>query len=280
MLTAAGLVAALPVAVLAGTAPPPPECAVIDSIGRCLVAAVDPGRPGGPTGPPQDEADGPADRPVRAGSDGSGAPPPPEYLVRPFGEGGWVRTGVPDQLLAAAAPDGPPAAGQAVPAEVLAQRAIDELAIAPPTLHTSTTTSGFVGVPLWLWIDGDAAATGPISATATAGTAEVTATGRLTAVDWAMGPPGELVRCSGPGTPWNGQDGPSPDCGYVYALRSLPVRTGGSGAWTITATGVWTVTWSGVTGGLPVDGTQTVRVSSEVALPVGEVQVLADGDGG
>ncbi|WP_433274006.1 hypothetical protein ACQPZA_24115 [Pseudonocardia xinjiangensis] len=143
----------------------------------------------------------------------------------------------------------------------------------------SVQNGAFIGVPVWLWIGDGAAYAGPVSATATAGAASVTATGRLAAVEWSMGPPGALIRCSGPGTPWIGQDGPSPDCGYVYEHRSLPERTGGTGRWTITATSVWTVTWSGTTDGSPVDGEQTVRVSSETSLTVGEVQVLVDGDG-
>jgi hypothetical protein len=94
-----------------------------------------------------------------------------------------------------------------------------------------------------------------------------------------MGPPSERVVCSGPGTPWSGQPGPSPDCGYVYALRSLPERTEGTGRWPIVATSVWRVEWTGVSGGGPVAGGQTVRVSSEASLPVGEIHVLVSGGG-
>jgi hypothetical protein len=34
-----------------------------------------------------------------------------------------------------------------------------------------------------------------------------------------------------------------------------------------------------VSGGVPVDGQQTVRVSADTSLAVGEVQVLVDGGG-
>ena len=92
-----------------------------------------------------------------------------------------------------------------------------------------------------------------------------------------MGPPGTVVQCSGPGTPWSGGTGPSPDCGYTYAERSLPARTGGTGRWTVTVTGVWQVTWDGVSGGAPVAGVQTVALTSTRALSVGELQVLVTG---
>ncbi|GAA1194993.1 hypothetical protein [Pseudonocardia alaniniphila] len=163
--------------------------------------------------------------------------------------------------------------------EVLAQQALELLTLEPPVLHISAQGDAFVGVPLWLWIDDRGASAGPVSATATAGAASVTAVGRLTTVEWTMGPAGATVRCLGPGTPWTGQDGPSPDCGYIYEQRSLPERTDGTGRWTITATSVWTVTWSGTTNGSPVDGEQIVRVSTDTSLAVGEVQVLVGGDG-
>jgi hypothetical protein len=141
----------------------------------------------------------------------------------------------------------------------------------------STAEAAFVGVPLWLWIEPSASGTGPISATATAGSAQVTATGRLTAVEWDLGPPGARLRCTAPGTPWNGQPGPSPDCGYTYQQRSLPERTNDTGRWPITATSVWQVDWTGTSAGAPVSGTETVRISTETSLAVGEVQVLVSG---
>ena len=169
--------------------------------------------------------------------------------------------------------------GVAVPVAVLAQRAVEALTLSSPVPRLSVEGSGHVGVPIWLWIDDAPEFTGPLEATATAGAASVTAVGPLSAVEWSMGPPGETVTCDGPGTPWTGQEGPSPDCGYTYNQRSLPERTGGTGAWPITATSVWTVTWTGITGGVAVAGEETVLVSTEAALPVGEVQVLVTGGG-
>ncbi len=283
MLTAPGLVAVLPaVAIMMAADQEPPDCVVVDSIGRCVVAAYDPGRPGGPLDPDRDDEPPTRPRPRQdPGSGESGTPPPPRPQIGalPLGDG-WVVGPIPDPAdflngvpvgNATAAPD-PTVIGQ-----LLAQRAVEQLTLAPPVVHTSVSDTGFIGVPMWLWIDDEG--TGPVSATATARAAQVTAVGRLSAVEWSMGPPGATVRCAGPGTPWTGQDGPSPDCGYVYELRSLPERTAGSGRWTVTATSVWTVTWSGVSGGVPVDGQQTVRVSADTSLAVGEVQVLVDGGG-
>lgn len=286
-MTAASLTLALPAVVMALSANPGPSgCVVIDSIGRCVVAAVDPGRPGGP----RDSGRG-DERPARprprqeASGDRVAAPvppPPPPLASLPLGDDGWVLGEAPGpgdyfDVLRGAEPE---ALDPAVLAQVLARQAFEQLTLAPPIPHMSTGETGFVGVPIWLWIDDDGAASaGPVSATATAGTASVTATGVLSAVEWSMGPPGDTVRCSGPGTPWTGQDGQSPDCGYVYEQRSLPERTEGTGRWTVTATSVWTVTWSGMSGGAPVGGQQAVRLSAETSLAVGEVQVLVSGGG-
>ena len=282
MLRAVGVIVALVAS--APAQPPPTECAVVDTIGQCLVSAIDPGRPG--RDEPETDDDEPRTprrnpRPVEAGEAEPPAPPPPRGPAQPFGDGGWVVGDEPDiaGLQGLLADEQAVAAPGAVAVEVLAQRAIEALEIDPPELRMSVEGTAFVGVPLWLWIDGGADATGPVSTTATVGAARVTATARLSSVEWSMGPPGALVRCAGPGTPWAGQEGPSPDCGYAFAQRSLPERTGSRGAWTVTATAVWSVTWSGVSGGVPVEGTDTVALSSEAELPVGEVQVLVGGGG-
>jgi hypothetical protein len=264
---------------------PPTECAVVGVHGRCLVVAVDPGRlDGGSTDEkrrPERRRAAPAGGPTVPATEDAPAAPPPSRRALPFGDGGWAVTEVPDILLpgdpaAAAAPQ-----AAAVALDDLVRRAVDELLLAPPQPRISVTGGGYVGVPVWLWIENDGVSSiGPVSATATAGTARVTAVGRLTAVEWSMGPPGQTVRCTGPGTPWDGQAGESPDCGYTYTSRSLPERTDGTGSWPVTATGVWTVTWSGVSGGIPVDGADVVAISTAIRLPIGEVQVLVGGGDG
>ncbi|WP_344252542.1 hypothetical protein [Pseudonocardia hydrocarbonoxydans] len=282
-----GLAAALVVtgaaaSVSATAQEPPAECMVVGVHGRCLVIAVDPGRLAETPVGEEAQSEGDRARPVRepGASNPLSAPEPPRRRTQalPFGEGGWVRGEVPDiPLPEDPAPAGAPQA-PAVPLDVVVQRAVDELLLAPPIPRMSVTGSGYVGVPVWLWIEDDGvASTGPISATASAGAAQVTATARLSAVEWSMGPPGETVRCAGPGTPWTDQDGESPDCGYTYSMRSLPDRTNGTGTWTVTATSLWTVEWSGTSGGVPVEGTETVTIANTVTLPVGEVQVLVGG---
>ncbi|WP_219414187.1 hypothetical protein [Pseudonocardia nigra] len=276
-----GIAALLPFLGMTTVHADPGHCTVVDGAGRCLVEAADPARPGGPRDREGQRRDGPSDRPeTRAGSGEQVEPTDiPEFVGVPvLGPGGRVGAGV-EQVRDIALP--PEAADNVTPVDpaVLAQRAVELLTLQPPSLRISATDVAFVGVPIWMWVEPGAETTGPISATATAGTSEVTATARLAGVEWAMGPPGAVVRCDGPGTPWSGQAGPSPDCGYVYEQRSLPERTGGTGSWLITATGIWQVTWEGTSGGAPVDGEQTVRLASERALPVGEIQVLVSNGG-
>lgn len=291
MLTVSAVALVLPAVLFTGVNAEvgPPRCAVVDSIGRCLVSAVDPGRRTDVSKRRSRDADAEDEpvstRPGKAVSGGQSEPPPtppPRPVTAfPVGNGGWGQRALPDLpgLLGEPRPDAPGVGDASVAPEVLAQRAVEQLSLPPPVLHTSAGGSGFVGVPMWLWIDGGTAYTGPVSATATAGAARVTATAELSAVEWSMGPPGEIVRCAGPGTPWAGQDGPSPDCGYTYLQRSLPDRTAGTGRWNVVTTSVWTVTWAGFSAGAPVAGDQTVRVSTGTTLAVGEIQVLVDGDG-
>ncbi|WP_226363722.1 hypothetical protein [Pseudonocardia abyssalis] len=284
MLTATGLGVVLPMLLLTTAGDPePPGCAVSDSHGRCLVIAVDPGRPGRPSNPDREEASTRPETDEGIADDDAGTssePERPRLQALPFGDGSWVRQEVPDpaDFLDALPADTEPAIDPATIAQVLAQRAVEQLTLDPPEPRTSADGPGYVGVPVWLWIEDGVASTGPVSATATVGAARVTATGRLSAVEWSMGPAGADVRCTGPGTPWTGQAGSSPDCGYTYEQRSLPERTGGTGRWTVIATSVWTVMWTGVSGGLPVAGEETVRVSAETSLGVGEIQVLVGGE--
>lgn len=271
-LAALGAVAVLPSIMAAGGPPEPGRCQVYDGAGLCLVAAADPARPGGPTAPmiPMHKRLPPRAKPA-ADTPAETATP---LVSMPTGKGGWV-VGPPPQLPAIGAA---PAAPVAPPdPAVLARRAVELLALPRPTPQMSMADSAYVGVPVWLWIDGGQADIGPFSATATAGAAQVTATARLTTTVWSMGPPGAVVRCPGPGTPWTGEPGPSPDCGYTYAERSLPARTGGDGRWTVAVTGVWQVTWNGISGGVPVTGAQTVQLTSTRTLSVGELQVLSTG---
>lgn len=279
VLAVVGAVTILPVTMAAGP-PIPGHCAVVDGAGLCLVAAADPARRGGPAEPRRRSG-----KPVPARSSPTGRlnpNPGPSVTAMPIigigGAVGWTLT-APPQFPGIGAPPAGPAAAAAVPPApaVLARRAVELLGLPRPAPQISIADRAYVGMPIWLWIAGGSANVGPVSATATAGTAQVTATARLTRTEWSMGPAGDVVRCSGPGTPWAGEPGPSPDCGYVYSERSLPGRTGGSGRWTVTVTAVWDVTWNGVSGGVPIAGAQVVQLVSSRPVSVGELQVLVTG---
>lgn len=257
----------------------PGGCQVLSAMGLCLVEAADPGRPGGPA----------ASRPQESGPPARNAPAMPRRpSIAPSRE---IAEAIPQDLvqnLFGIAPPGEepvanaPAAGQAAVAvdpAIPTRIAINRLELQKPTIRLSGQEQLYVGVPVWLWIDHEQAEDYVVTAAAAVGDANVVATARLTGVEWSMGPPDAAVFCAGPGTPWTGEPGPSPDCGYTYSERSLPDRTAGAGSWTVVATAVWQVQWEGFSGGLPVVGAEELRLASEVEIPVDEVQVLVTGGG-
>ncbi len=162
----------------------------------------------------------------------------------------------------------------------MAQIAISQLKLTAATPHVSANPNTAVGLPVWMWVDQAPNTTGPVSTTATAGPTSVTAVATLSRIDWSMGPAGAVVSCAGPGTPapagpiFHGNN--SPDCGYSYALRSLPERTGGTGKWPITATAIWNITWFG--GGQA--GGQGLNLTARTAVEVGELQSVFVAPGG
>ena len=282
--TAAGLIA--PLLLVSGSAPTgSSQCAVIDSIGRCLVSAVDPGRPGAGDQSRRQKQVPQArsrERSSQPKSDDATPPePPPSPPVAAFPVGtGWSQRPIQDIEGLLTEDGAEPRNPTAEPSpEVLAQRAVRQLDLPALSIHTSAGDGAVVGVPLWLWVDEDAAFAEPLSATATAGAAQVTVEARFRRIDWSMGPRGAVVRCNGPGTPWTGQPGPSPDCGYTYGRRSLNERTSGTGRWQVVATAVWSVTWSGFSAGAPVTGEEELRIPATTTVLVGEIQVLVDGEG-
>ncbi|SFT82683.1 hypothetical protein SAMN05660657_03330 [Geodermatophilus amargosae] len=168
------------------------------------------------------------------------------------------------------APPAPP-----VDPRVLAEQAIASLTMRAPEIRMAPppgSSSGLVGLPVWMWTERGEQFLGPARQTASAGGVTVTAVGEVSRIVWDMGD-GTTVVC-GAGTPYvPGAAGPSPDCGHVYARAST--RHAPDGAWPVTATSTWTVTWSG--GGL--SGTETLELSSAAELLVGELHVLNQ-DGG
>jgi len=151
---------------------------------------------------------------------------------------------VPGTPPAATAPGAPPAPPPPPSAAVVAQIAISQLDLTAATPHVSADPNLAVGLPVWLWVDQSPTTTGPVSTTATAGPI------------------------------FHGNN--SPDCGYSYALRSLPERTGGLGKWPVTATTVWNITWFGA----GQAGAQGLSLTSRTAVEVGELQTLFVAPGG
>ena len=163
---------------------------------------------------------------------------------------------------------------------VVAEMAIDSLTIPDPFPHFGPDTVQAVNRRTYLWVDNP----GPLTATADLRGVSVTATAEITSVQWSMGEPVDARKsvagtapafsCAGsgrdPGIHANVRiDQPqAPDtCAYIFEWRSLPERTGGSGAWNVTATSTWTVTWTSNVG---AGGTDTLFGTSTTPVSVGE----------
>jgi hypothetical protein len=123
---------------------------------------------------------------------------------------------------------------------------------------------GLVGMPVWMWVQNPGTQTvGPLTATAPAGSATVTSTGRVVSIDWDMGD-GTVVTCRGTGTAYQDSFGvkDSPDCGHRYEKQGAP--------YTVTATSHWVVEWHGA----GQSSTFTLDIPSETQIVVGEAQVI------
>lgn len=133
-----------------------------------------------------------------------------------------------------------------------------ELPVPTPTFgpdpHVNEWKMLTVGFPIWLWTGGIRTMTD----TASAEGFTFTLTARLRSTSFAMGD-GRTVTCTSMGRYSNAvkAGAPSPDCGYVYQVPSLP-----KGAYTVTATAHWDVAWSvaGRSGTLPVTRTASRQI--------------------
>ena len=171
--------------------------------------------------------------------------------------------------------------------EQLAQQAISQLVVPPPSIGVGPDRAKLaVKLWTWLWVDNPP----PASVTVAAGVS-VTATATLTSTWWSLGEPASsgdvympgapvILTCQGAGTPppaeydWKTE----PPCGHMFAWRSLKERTGGTGTWPVTATTTWTVTWQSNTG---VAGADTLTAATADQWDVGEYRtVLVQGPGG
>lgn len=165
----------------------------------------------------------------------------------------------------------PPGFGGGPNLAALAQQAVTAMKLLGPDVGMAPDPNGkggTVGVPVWMWNKHSAQTTGPTSASATALGVTVTATAIVQKVDWQMGD-GHTVTCNGPGTAYSASDGmaKSPDCGYLYTATSAQQP---GGKYQITATTTWAVHWAG--GGQ--QGDLTTTRTSQVQIPVGELQVV------
>lgn len=163
----------------------------------------------------------------------------------------------------------PPGAAAVDPAE-LARQAVDKMTLrgADIGIVPKPGGKGVVGMPVYMWTRKSAETYGPNTATASAGAVTVSATAKVSRIEWTMGD-GHTVTCTSAGTPYRAQYGknPSPDCGYRY---EQPSSSKPGGKYHVTAKSTWTVDWTG--GGQ--NGQLTEVRNSSVDITVAEVQVL------
>jgi hypothetical protein len=160
----------------------------------------------------------------------------------------------------------------------LAYRAVAAMQLAPPTVRTAPGAGqvGLVNMPVWLWVEKSENTWGPIVRQASVPGLTVTATAKVTAVDWSMGD-GKTVRCDGAGTPYRKSYGikASPDCGHLYRKTS---REQADCKYKVGATTRWDITWQSTLGDT---GQISMTQQAATQLQIGEaVPVLVDPAGG
>jgi hypothetical protein len=151
---------------------------------------------------------------------------------------------------------------------VLAQQALQSVAIPAPTIATSPPSDSLVvHVPTWLWVEGSWWT--PYSASATAGGVTATVTAQPVQTSWSMGDGATLV-CSGPGTPWTpGLDEGATNCSHTYTSASAD-RPGG--AFQLEVTVELEVTWTSNIGAAGSLG--SISRTSSQPVHVGEIQAI------
>lgn len=158
----------------------------------------------------------------------------------------------------------------------LAYRAIAAMQLQPPQVRTAPGVGqiGLVNMPVWLWVEKSENTWGPINRSASVPGLAVTATAKVTAVDWSMGD-GKTVRCESAGTAYQKSSGikPSPDCGYLYRKTS---REQADCKYKVSATARWDITWQSTLGD---NGQISMTQQAATQLRIGEaVPVLVDPD--
>ncbi|MFE7478568.1 ATP/GTP-binding protein, partial [Streptomyces sp. NPDC057575] len=125
----------------------------------------------------------------------------------------------------------------------MARRAVDAMRLTGPKVASPRAAGRYVvGMPMWMWATRSTSSYGPTTAKATAGGVTVTATAKVSTIQWAMGD-GTTVTCTGPGTPYTPDQGKtlSPECGHRYERSAADQQ---DGRYKGTATATWTVTWT------------------------------------
>lgn len=164
---------------------------------------------------------------------------------------------------------GPPVAGTGSGSPASAARQVvasmdlhvPDIGLAPRPTTVDPGSVGLVGVPNYMWVNNPEIFQAVSDAAAIDGWT-ITVSGRVAWVDWDMGD-GQVVRCTGPGTPYEARFDldPSPDCGHVYSVQ---------GTYTVRATARWELAWSG--GGQ--SGTVVTDRTSTAPVVIGEAYAL------
>ena len=158
---------------------------------------------------------------------------------------------------------------------VVGAQAASELQLSSPSLVLSPSSTGYVHLAEWLWID--PSIWHPFTTTAQACTAGGCTTASATAtpayVTWSSGD-GATLTCNGPGTAYNTAlpaTSQSTYCSHTYTETSAgqPTPNGNpnDAAFPITATVTWTVRWTGPAGSggslpsLTTRGTTSLKVA-------------------
>jgi hypothetical protein len=165
-------------------------------------------------------------------------------------------------------PPPPPPAPADVALMALAQLKLENPKIA---LNPAAGKLGLVGLPVWMWINGDDKHTWSEewqSQTLTVGAVSVTAYARSTRVEWNMGD-GTTVTCRSPGRPYQPSDlNNMSECGHRYTKTS---HGRPDEKFTVTATVYWEARYTDAEGSHPLPGmtgTDTTQVR------IGELQLV------
>ena len=154
---------------------------------------------------------------------------------------------------------------------VLAQRALDQLQLAQPSIHMAPQPplQTYVGLETWLWMD--PAQWEPLDLTVTAGPTAVTVTARPARAVWDLTE--GTTTCPSAGRAWvNGRgDEEQTDCSFSFTQISDGET---NGAFPVTSTLIYQVDWTCVGGCLEDGGTlgEVLGLPGAAAIRVGERQ--------